>query len=139
MIFIWVCIILVGLLGVFSTVYIGVSYNARNKNKKLALMASCIVAAILIICALHWILYSTESGERMQKSFKSQTDGGLYRIVRVYDMQGEQIAEYKGKFDVAEDNLEGVTKIKFDSDGKRHIIYSSTGTVIIDEIAKDKE
>ena len=57
----------------------------------------------------------------------------------VYDMEGEQLAVYKGKFDIEEKQEEGVVKVKFDMDGKRHIIYCSTGTVTIDEVGKEEK
>ena len=137
MIFIWVCIIFFGILGIGGAVMSVLT--GKDKMTKYGGAIACLLVAGMICFGLHWWLYDTESGERAQKNFKSQTSGGLYRIVKVYDMQGEQIAEYKGKFDVAEDHLDGVTKIKFDADGKRHIIYSSTGTVIIDEIGEEKD
>ena len=103
---------------------------------RVGVATACIVVALAICGLMFWHLYYTESGKRAQKTFHSEVGGGLYRIVKVYDMQGEQIAEYKGKFDVEENQTEGVTKIKFDVGGERHIIYCSTGTVIIDEVEK---
>ena len=103
---------------------------------KIGLTFAIMIIAIGLSGLAFWHLYYTESGKRAQKTFRSEVGGGLYRVVKVYDMDGEQIAEYKGKFDVEEQQTEGVTKIKFDLDGERHIIYCSTGTVIIDETQK---
>lgn len=75
----------------------------------------------------------TESGKRSVKSWQSETSGGIDRTVTVYDINGEEVAKYTGRFDVEETSQEGVVKIKFDCDGKRHIIYAQTGTVLIDE------
>lgn len=131
MILSWVCIIIVGLLGIGGAVSAIVFCETRVVKVGVAI-ASIVVAFGL--CGLtFWHLYYTESGKRAQKSFHSEVGGGLYRIVKVYDMQGEQISEYRGKFDIEENQTDGVTKIKFDNGGKRHIIYCSTGTVIIDE------
>ncbi len=61
---------------------------------------------------------------------KSNTAGGITRIVTVYDVNGKEIQKYEGKFDVAYDS----NRIKFDDEqGKRHIIYYTTGTITIDE------
>lgn len=137
MIGIWVGIIIFAIAGIIGALIAATAVH--SKAGKIGGAIACIVIAGSICFGLHWILYSTEGGKRMQKTFKSNTDGGLYRVVKVYDMEGDQIAEYKGQFDVEEHQTEGVTKIKFDLNGKRHIIYSSTGTVIIDEIPKGGE
>lgn len=99
---------------------------------------ACIVFSLALAGLIFWWLYATEGGARAQKSFESETAGGLYRVVTVYDMEGDQLAEYKGKFDIEEIYEEGVVKVKFDMNGKRHIIYCSTGTVTIDEIEPEQ-
>ena len=61
---------------------------------------------------------------------QSDFGGGIERTVTVYDIDGEIIQEYSGKFDVDYDS----ERIKFDDEnGERHVIYYTTGTVIIDE------
>ena len=72
----------------------------------------------------------TETGKRNLKSQKSDFSGGIERTVTIYNIDGEVIKTYSGKFDV-EHNSE---RIIFDDDkGKRHIIYYTTGTITIDE------
>lgn len=112
--------------------------TCESKIGKIGISVASIVVALFLSGSLFWHLYFTESGKRMQKTFHSEVGGGLYRVVEVYDIQGKQIAEYKGKFDLEETQTDGVTKIKFDLGGERHIIYCSTGTVIIDEIPTSK-
>lgn len=68
-----------------------------------------------------------------------ETSGGIDRTVTVYDINGEEVAKYTGRFDVEESSHEGVVKIKFDCNGKRHIIYAQNGTVLIDENEEDQE
>jgi len=131
MILSWVLIIIVGLLGIGGAV--SAIVFCETMGGKVGIAIASIVVAFGLCGLTFWHLYYTESGKRAQKTFHSEVGGGLYRVVKVYDMQGEQIAEYKGKFDLEEHQTDGVTKIKFDSGGKRHIIYCSTGTVIIDE------
>lgn len=136
MILSWIVIILVGLAGIGGAVIAITCYSTTFGRVGLAMVS--IVVAFGLCGLTFWHLYYTESGKRAQKSFHSEAGGGLHRVVKVYDMQGEQIAEYKGKFDLEEQQTDGVTKIKFDNNGKRHIIYCSTGTVIIDELTESE-
>ena len=95
----------------------------------MGIIATIIVAIAICGGILFW-LYGTESGARAIKDTKSNASGGIERTVTVYDFDGDIIQQYSGKFDV-EYNSE---RIKFDDEnGKRHIIYYTTGTVIIDE------
>ena len=137
MIFHWISIVVILLLGIACSIWFPIGFELEKRGKIISVIIS-MVLAIALASLLFWHLYYTESGKRAIKTFHSEVNGGLYRVVKVYDMQGEQIAEYKGKFDVEEDNLDGITKVKFDVGGERHIIYCSTGTVIIDELAKQK-
>lgn len=86
---------------------------------------------LIIILALMLYFNISESGKRDIKSIKSDLGGGITRVVTVYDVEGDVIAEYKGKFDVEYND----NRILFDDEnGLRHIIYYSTGNIIIDEI-----
>ena len=54
-------------------------------------------------------------------------------LYNVYDMDGDIIKEYEGKFDIEYDD----DRILFDDENNlRHIIYYPTGTVIIDEVSE---
>lgn len=132
MIVAWIGIIL-SLCGGLAGVALFATQAETKKGKRIGIVAS-IVFALALAGLIFWWLYATEGGARAQKTFKSETTGGLYRIVTVYDMEGDQLAQYKGKFDVEERQENGVVKVKFDMNGKRHIIYCSTGTVTIDEV-----
>lgn len=80
-----------------------------------------------------WYYNHTESGKRAVKTQESNFGGGITREVKVYDVEGDVIAEYKGKFDIEYDN----DRILFDDEkGNRHIIYYPTGTVIVDEVSE---
>lgn len=104
------------------------------KSVRLTAIIAEIIIMVLIIGGCGAYRLNTESGKRGLKSWKSETSGGLNRTVTVYDIKGKEIAKYTGRFDVEEDMLEGVIKVKFDDDkGKRHIVYAQTGTVLIDE------
>ncbi len=84
-----------------------------------------LIAMCLALCSC------SESCARTMKDINSDYNGGLSRTVRVYDIDGELVAEYTGKFDIETDHS---TYILWDDEmGKRHIIYFSTFNVIIDE------
>lgn len=94
-----------------------------------SLIIGVVLSALLLIGML-WYFNNTADGARRLKSQQSNFNGGIERIVTVYDVNGQQIQKYEGKFDVDYDD----NRIIFDDEnGKRHVIYYPTGTVIIDE------
>lgn len=106
--------------------------KVEAKYKIIALIIELVLLVAMVGgCAAYHT--KTESGKRSLKTWQSETTGGIDRTVTVYDINGEEVAKYSGRFDVEESSQEGVVKIKFDCNGKRHIIYAQTGTVLIDE------
>ena len=96
----------------------------------------CIVIAVGVWGAGWFYCNHTEGGKRELKTQQSNFNGGIERRVLVYDVSGNVIADYQGKFDVAYDD----NRILFDDEeGLRHIIYYPTGTVIIDEIKAEEK
>lgn len=90
-----------------------------------------VIISVFILIGMLFYYNCTESGKRAYKTQESNLDGGITREVIVYDMNGDIIKEYRGKFDIEYDD----DRILFDDEnGRRHIIYYPTGTVIIDEI-----
>ncbi|MPN22300.1 hypothetical protein SDC9_169683 [bioreactor metagenome] len=102
----------------------------ENNTKKIAGAAVCIVIGAACIGGLVWSS-GTEAGKRAYKDQQSNVSGGIERTVRVYDFEGDLIQEYTGKFDVETDDESYI--LFDDASGKRHIIYYTTGTIIIDE------
>lgn len=92
------------------------------------LVVSLILAAVCIVSPI--VYMQTESGQRALKDQKSNFGDGIERTVTVYDINGEIIEQYNGKFDV-ETTSEYI--IFDDENDKRHMIYFTTGTVIITE------
>ena len=129
--------------GILQACMIGVNIfmiieNVEAKYKIIALIIEVVlIVAMVGGCAAYHT--KTESGKRSIKTWQSETSGGIDRTVTVYDINGEEVAKYTGRFDVEESSREGVVKIKFDCNGKRHIIYAQTGTVLIDENEADQE
>ena len=130
MIGVWAIIIIVLAGGMALGVWlIKVGKEEQEKGANIGGVISILVAAVIAFGLLFW-LYNTESGARVIKDTQSDFGGGIERTVTVYDIDGDIIQEYSGKFDVDYDS----ERIKFDDEnGKRHVIYYTTGTVIIDE------
>lgn len=107
-------------------------YFASNDEPGAAVVAVIIGLLLAAAFIIGTIVYSgTEAGKRAYKDQESNFSNGITRTVTVYDIDGNIIEQYSGKFDVETDN-DGY--ILFDDEsGKRHIIYFTTGTVIIDE------
>lgn len=104
----------------------------RKQDKKGAILWLCLGLMIAVAFISHQLVYSnTEAGKRAYKDQVSNFDSGITRTVTVYDINGNIIEQYSGKFDVETDNPGYV--LFDDENGKRHIIYFTTGTVIIDE------
>lgn len=68
--------------------------------------------------------------DRAKTNFKSEVENGLNRTITVYTANGDKIAEYKGKIDIAE-NDGGY--IKFDYKGKRYVYYNCFVETIADK------
>lgn len=109
-----------------------ISYGAEyRRTGKAVTVALAIILCVALFFGMRWFYQNTESGKRAFKSQESNFNAGIERRVEVYDMEGELIKEYEGKFDVTYDD----DRILFDDEkGKRHVIYYSTGTVVIDEV-----
>ena len=92
-----------------------------------------IVIFVLILMSC-WYLTFTECVRRKVKYFTGHVSGVITRHVRVYDFSGGLLEEYKGTFDIETTNDK---YILFDDENSlRHIIYFTTGTVIIDELGQ---
>ena len=136
MIWAWVGII-IGFIGFVGGIYTTATINRRSRYQRTdykILGAVSIISGIIVMAGSSFWLYGTEAGARAQKTWQSTTGGGLTRVVTVYDMEGDKVAVYEGKFDVDAN----ADRIIFDvpqEDGTylRHQIWPSTGTVTIEE------
>ena len=111
----------------------GDSYGDKYVGGGIAsIIVGLLLGGALIGGAIFYL--NTETGKRAIKDMESELNNGIHRTVSVYDVQGELIEQYSGKFDVETGNESGAPYIVFDDDkGKRHIIYYTTGTILIDE------
>lgn len=109
---------------------IGFVFYFESKSARIASVLTGVILTAVLLLGMTWYYSSTEAGKRALKDQESNIKGGIERTVQVFDMEGELIKEYTGEFDVEMHD----TYILFDDDnGQRHIIYFTTGTVIIDE------
>lgn len=101
----------------------------EGKAKAVTVIISIVLCAILFGVMLFYYQH-TARGVRSLKDQESNLNKGVERVVRVYDIHGEEIQRYEGKFDIQYDE----TRILFDDQANhRHTIYPGAGTVIIDE------
>ena len=124
--FAFICVILLGCGA-------GLGYLAGDEEPRGAVIGLLIgiILAILVLFGMLWYYNNTASGARAYKTQESNFNMGIERKVTVYDVTGNIIKEYEGKFDIEYDD----DRILFDDEkGLRHIIYYPTGTVIVDEV-----
>lgn len=115
-----------------TAIYMGIDMESKSASI-ITILIGIIVTACIFGGQL-WYYNNSESGKRALKTQKSNYTGGITREVKIYDVNGKVMREYKGKFDIEYDN----DRILFDDEkGNRHIIYYTTGTVTIDEIKGD--
>ena len=78
-----------------------------------------------VCVAFVMLIMTTTTGcsscSRAMVDMKSDMNGGLQREINVYTANGELLAHYEGKIDIAA-NDGGY--VKFDLDGKRYIYYN---------------
>jgi len=122
--FIVVLFLLIGLAGAFCIYF-----------SDLKLMSIIVVFVTLALCGgVYWYGNNTAKGKRTLKDQNSDFNNGISRTLTIYDFKGQQIKQYSGKFDVETGNKDKVPYIVFDDENnKRHIVYYTTGTIIIDE------
>lgn len=128
----WVATIVAALCGVGVVAWLiyCVKENECGTAGGIAGVLVTLVITAAVCGGIQWWLHCTEAGRRAIKDTQSNISGGIERTVTVYDINGDVIETYSGRFDVDYDS----DRIKFDDeDGKRHVIYYTTGTVIIDE------
>lgn len=111
-------------------IFLGVMIGSNTKPLAGILIAGILAAGIW--GGAHWYYNNTASGARAIKDQQSNFNNGIERHIVVKDYSGGIIAEYEGKMDIETDNE---TYVLFDDEeGKRHIIYNTTGFILIDEI-----
>lgn len=94
-----------------------------------SIIYSIIIAVVLL--GLLIFMFSGAGFQRTLKSFKSNYTGGLYRIVSVYDYNGNLLREYgPAMIDISESENETF----FDYNGNRVVIHNAI--VIVEEVNK---
>lgn len=88
--------IVVGIVVVVGGAYCVVGRGTRNSYNRGMFIGGGITAIVIgmfmTIGSAFWP-YGTEAGARAQKSWQSETSGGLTRVVTVYDMEGDQTCD----------------------------------------------
>ena len=109
-------------------------YECVSESETIKAIVTSSIALLLIVSIWiggFWYFSHTESGKRAMKTQDSNLNSGIQREVIVYDMNGHKIEHCEGRFDVEYRD----ERVMFDDEnGKRHIIYFKSGTVIINEL-----
>ena len=129
-----IVIIIIGIIGLIIGIVLWIaSYRDGEDGEGITIgIIIAFVAVIMIVCPIPIVYSNTEAGKRSYKDQQSNFEGGIERVIKVYDINGTLIKEYEGTFDIETSN-DAKYMLFDDSHGKRHIIYNTTGTVIIDE------
>ena len=132
------------IIGIFVSILplmgIGIAswYLKDYKDHIGACIATILVSTVLLVTVwvgLFWYYGNTASGQRAMKTQRSELGDGIQRELTVYDMQGEVIAHYEGKFDIDFGSDSRGQRIMFDDEqGIRHVIYPGGGIVIVNEV-----
>ncbi len=127
----WVTVGVLGLAGLLFTVAL-FKLASEEKSAGYVIGAVLLLVATIVVCGIIiWYRSTSATGQRALKDQQSNLSGGIERTVSVYDINGQLIEQYNGKFDIETDRE---SYILFDDEqGKRHIIYYTTGTIIVDE------
>ncbi len=122
--------VLFGFLSLIVVIVVAAGFASVARRYEKYWIIGGAVVIYLLLAGMLWYFNNTADGARRLKSQESNFNGGIERTVRVYDVKGDLIQQYDGKFDVDYDD----NRIIFDDENdKRHVIYYPTGTVIIDE------
>ncbi len=131
---VWV-IVVFGL--IVAGLCLAIAINAKTPYERTARVGFSIATAVTVLITVAicwgfiWYRNNSESGRRALRDQESNLSGGIERTVSVYDVNGNLIKEYSGKFDIETDHD---SYILFDDEnGNRHMIYYTTGTIIVDE------
>lgn len=90
-----------------------------------------ILVVIIFVIGLLALTFSGANFQRTIKSWRSNYTGGLYRIVSVYDYNGNLLREYgPAMIDISESENETF----FDYNGNRIVIHNAI--VIVEEVNK---
>ena len=82
----------------------------------------------LVVLVLLVSVVGCAAASRSLKDFGSSVTG-LNRVMTVYDANGDVLRTYTGTFDIQ--STQYGNEVKFDINGKRHIIYNAI--VVVDE------
>jgi hypothetical protein len=116
-------------LSLLALVIVGfITYMLSDESWK-ATIISLLITSFILVSFIVWYLNGTESGQRAVKDLKSDVGGGIERVLYVYDYHGNLIKTYEGRFDIQENDYG--SKVKFELNGKRIILYNST--IIVEE------
>ena len=130
--------IIVGIVITEVLLFFGFCILGECMDTRVIIIGTAIILAIIAGTwfGLVWYFNNTAAGARALKTQQSNFDNGINRVITVYDIEGDVIQQYEGKFDIDYSD----ERILFDDEqGNRHIIYFKTGTVIVTEVMNNED
>lgn len=126
-------------LSIIGVIICAVCISTIKEGENLATAITGLILSIICLIAvwvgLAWYYNSTAAGQRAVKTQKSEFGTGIQREITVYDMQGDVLEHYEGKFDIDFTSDQSGERIIFDDEeGLRHVIYPGGGIVIVNEV-----
>jgi len=109
-------LIVLAIAGIVLRICIDCSIGAR-----IAVIVIGTALAVAVLIGMLAYFAKTESGKRAIVDESSNLHGGIERTINVYTANGDVLASYTGKIDIAD--ADG-GYVKFDYDGKRYIYYN---------------
>lgn len=110
---------------ILATLVLGVGVPSAIITNSVPLRIFALVVTVVLIIALlmgmFWYFGHTAAGQRALVDQKSNLGNGIERTIIVYTANGDVIASYTGKIDVAASDG---GYVKFDFEGKRYIYYN---------------
>lgn len=126
----WITAIIVGVIGIITSISIGVSdYN----------WSGCVIGILITVLLVgiiigggHWYCNNTAGGARALKDQESNLNNGLMREITITAEDGREIFHYIGRCDI---ETNGNYILFEDEDGLRQMIYwGIQDTIIISEL-----
>ena len=108
---------------------VGLALYMKDEGGFTTAIGALVLGGAMVLGPIIWS--NTEAGQRALKDQQSNFGGGIVRTVEVFDINGNLIKTYEGKFDIETDKDNYI--LFDDENGQRHIVYFTTGTIIVDE------
>jgi len=111
---------------------------AQGKEGKVNNVVGSVLSLVVIVGVVAggiWWINNTAHGARMQLTWEAEMNVGLERNVQVFTATGELVYEYRGRFDVDQNDHRIIIDVFNENNEPRRVyIAAPAGVVIISQI-----